>query len=79
MTYSVAASGSLAWKPWVGQILKRFLLNDVCSDIGSLATVAVIAIAAIFVLPQAIYWITGINLSTFTLGRSKPAPTLSDR
>lgn len=39
-------------------------------DIGSLATVAVIAIAAIFVLPQAIYWITGINLSTFTLGRS---------
>ena len=31
---------------------------------------AVIGIAAIFVLPQAIYWITGINLSTFNWGRS---------
>lgn len=39
-------------------------------DIGSLATVAVIGIAAIFVLPQAIYWITGINLSSFNWGRS---------
>jgi len=39
-------------------------------DIGSIATVAVIGIAAIFVLPQAIYWITGINLSTFNWGRS---------
>ena len=40
-------------------------------DIGSIATVAVIGIAAIFVLPQAIYWITGINLSTFNWGRSE--------
>jgi len=31
---------------------------------------AVIAIAAIFVLPQAIYWLTGINLSSFNWGRS---------
>ena len=70
----------------------------VFSDIGSIATMAVIAIAAIFVLPQvrllfsfitvivmfiiiimamfndmffkAIYWITGINLSTFSFSRS---------
>jgi len=39
-------------------------------DVGSIATMAVIAIAAIFVLPQAIYWITGINLSTFSFSRS---------
>merc|ERR1719195_1842041 len=39
-------------------------------DIGSLATIAVIGIAAIFVLPQAIYWLTGINLSSFNWGRS---------
>lgn len=39
-------------------------------DIGSIATIAVIAIAAIFVLPQAIYWLTGINLSTFNWARS---------
>ena len=32
-------------------------------DIGSIATVAVIGIAAIFVLPQAIYWITGITIT----------------
>ena len=29
-----------------------------------------IGIAAIFVLPQAIYWLTGINLSSFNWGRS---------
>jgi len=40
-------------------------------DIGSLATIAVIGIAAIFVLPQAIYWLTGINLSSFNWGRSE--------
>jgi hypothetical protein len=44
--------------------------RDPVADVGSLATIAVIAIAAIFVLPQAIYWITGINLSTFNWGRS---------
>jgi len=40
-------------------------------DIGSIATIAVIGIAAIFVLPQAIYWLTGVNLSSFNWGRSE--------
>ena len=50
---------------------KHNFLNPIFSpDIGNLATIAVIGIAAIFVLPQAIYWITGINLSSFNWGRS---------
>ena len=51
-------------------ILKLSKTHFSFPDIGSLATVAVIGIAAIFVLPQAIYWITGINLSSFNWGRS---------
>jgi hypothetical protein len=40
-------------------------------DTTSLITVAVIAMAAIFILPQVIYWATGVNLSAFNWGRSK--------
>ena len=38
---------------------------------GNLITIAVIALGAIFVLPQLIYWLTGINLSAFNWGRSE--------
>jgi len=51
-----------------GDIGNLFNFNNL--DVGSLATVAVIGIAAIFILPQAVYWLTGINLSSFNWGRS---------
>jgi len=51
-----------------GDLGNLFDFNNI--DVGSLATIAVIAIAAIFVLPQAIYWLTGVNLSSFNWGRS---------
>ena len=51
-------------------IWKKIKSYNFLTDIGSLATIAVIGIAAIFVLPQAIYWLTGINLSSFNWGRS---------
>ncbi len=40
-------------------------------DTSNLLIVGVIALAAIFVLPQVIYWATGVNLSAFNWGRSK--------
>ena len=40
-------------------------------DSGNLVTIAVIALGAIFIVPQAIYWLTGVNLSAFNWGRSK--------
>ena len=40
-------------------------------DVSSLVSIVVIAMLAIFVLPQVIYWLTGVNLSAFNWGRSK--------
>ena len=40
-------------------------------DVGSLVIISIIVVAAIFVLPQVIYWATGVNLSAFNWGRSK--------
>ena len=40
-------------------------------DTTSLVTIAVIALGAIFILPQILYWLTGVNLSAFNWGRSK--------
>jgi hypothetical protein len=36
-----------------------------------LITVGIMAVLVIFVLPQVIYWLTGVNLSAFNWGRSK--------
>ena len=41
-------------------------------DTSNLLIVGVIALAAIFILPQVIYWATGVNLSAFNWGRSEP-------
>jgi len=46
------------------------LLNFGNIDTGTIVTFIVIAGASIFILPQAIYWLTGINLSSFNWGRS---------
>ena len=40
-------------------------------DVSSLVSIVVIVMLAIFVLPQVIYWLTGVNLSAFNWGRSK--------
>lgn len=40
-------------------------------DTSNLITIGVIAVAAIFILPQVIYWLTGVNLSAFNWGRSE--------
>ena len=40
-------------------------------DVGSLVIIGIIIVAAIFVLPQVIYWATGVNLSAFNWGRSE--------
>ena len=40
-------------------------------DSSNLITLAVIVLGAIFVLPQVIYWLTGVNLSAFNWGRSE--------
>jgi len=39
-------------------------------DVSSLVSIVVIVMLAIFVLPQVIYWLTGVNLSAFNWGRS---------
>jgi len=46
------------------------ILNIANIDTGSIITFVVIAVASVFILPQAIYWLTGINLSSFNWGRS---------
>ena len=40
-------------------------------DSSNLVLIAVIALGAIFVLPQVLYWLTGVNLSAFNWGRSE--------
>ena len=47
------------------------LFDNFSLDSSSVITIVVIAVAAIFVLPQIIYWLTGVNLSAFNWGRSK--------
>ena len=47
------------------------LFDNFSFDSSSLVTVVVVAMLAIFVLPQVIYWLTGVNLSAFNWGRSK--------
>ena len=47
------------------------LFDNFSLDSSSVITVIVVAVAAIFVLPQIIYWLTGVNLSAFNWGRSK--------
>jgi len=37
----------------------------------AIVTVVILGIILIFVLPQVIYWLTGVNLSAFSWGRSK--------
>jgi len=46
------------------------LFDNFSFDSSSLVTVVVVAMLAIFVLPQVIYWLTGVNLSAFNWGRS---------
>ena len=46
-------------------------LFDSDFDVGSLVIISIIVVAAIFVLPQVIYWATGVNLSAFNWGRSE--------
>ena len=46
-------------------------LFDSDFDVGSLVIIGIIIVAAIFVLPQVIYWATGVNLSAFNWGRSE--------
>lgn len=47
------------------------LFDNLSLDSTSIITIVVIVLAAIFVLPQMIYWLTGVNLSAFNWGRSK--------
>ena len=47
------------------------LFDNFNLDSTSLITIVVIGVSAIFVLPQVIYWLTGVNLSAFNWGRSK--------
>ena len=47
------------------------LFDNFSLDSSSLVTIVVIGLLAIFVLPQVIYWLTGVNLSAFNWGRSK--------
>ena len=47
------------------------LFDNLSLDSSTIVTIVVIALAAIFVLPQMIYWLTGVNLSAFNWGRSK--------
>ena len=42
---------------------------------STIITAGVIIVACIFVLPQFIYWLTGINLSAFQWARSEFVPT----
>ena len=46
-------------------------LFDSDFNVGSLVIISIIVVAAIFVLPQVIYWATGVNLSAFNWGRSE--------
>lgn len=46
------------------------LFDNFSLDSSSVITIVVIGVAAIFVLPQIIYWLTGVNLSAFNWGRS---------
>jgi len=39
-------------------------------DTSNVVIIAVIALGAIFILPQILYWLTGVNLSAFNWGRS---------
>ena len=43
---------------------------------STIITAGVIIVACIFVLPQFIYWLTGINLSAFSWARSEFVPSL---
>jgi len=45
------------------------LFDNFSLDSSSVITIVVVAVAAIFVLPQMIYWLTGVNLSAFNWGR----------
>lgn len=45
------------------------LFDNFSLDSSSVITIVVIGVAAIFVLPQIIYWLTGVNLSAFNWGR----------
>ena len=47
------------------------LFDNFNFDTSSLISIAIIGMLAIFVLPQIIYWLTGVNLSAFNWGRSK--------
>ena len=40
-------------------------------DSSSLITAGILIVGAIFLLPQVIYWLTGVNLSAFSWARSK--------
>ena len=53
------------------------LFDNFSLDSSSVITIVVIGVAAIFVLPQIIYWLTGVNLSAFNWGRSNYTPIVS--
>ena len=53
------------------------LFDNFSLDSSSVITIVVIGVAAIFVLPQIIYWLTGVNLSAFNWGRSNYIPIVS--
>ena len=53
------------------------LFDNFSLDSSSVITIVVIGVAAIFVLPQIIYWLTGVNLSAFNWGRSNYNPIVS--
>ncbi len=39
-------------------------------DLSNLLLIGAVAFGAIFILPQVLYWLTGVNLSAFNWGRS---------
>ncbi len=47
-------------------------------DTSNIIFIVVLALGAIFVLPQLLYWLTGVNLSAFNWGRSDDPNYLAD-